>query len=419
MKNLKSVIVLTAISLVVALALSAVNMVTSPIIEKNAAAAADGAYLEVLPEATTFSNVEGEFPETVLEMKKDEGGSGFAFKLSAKSSYSQSPMEMILGINNEGVITKLVITNYAETKGTAADFEAFFEGKDATVSDVVAGVTYTTNAIKDAIKAAYEVFYQYADIEKSDEQKLMDLYSTLLPSGTDKTGAYALTAIELPEGTPASVTAIYATNTGVGYIATATVGDKTVAMAINAYGAVSAVYDLDGNDLSADASVETLKTEIAAALPSIYEANNETVVGQMVKVGVIGSASNAQKVDFSAVSNRVVAVYKVTGGTAYVARAEGFGGVLTVCYVFNDAGEIVKYATLEQFEEAETHYLNSEFGTVIAKDDYANKIVGKTNATLTDDDVIVAGSTFTSNATKACWNDVKAAFEIMNKEGAQ
>ena len=47
MKNLKSVIVLTAISLVVALALSAVNMVTSPIIEKNAAAAADGAYLEV------------------------------------------------------------------------------------------------------------------------------------------------------------------------------------------------------------------------------------------------------------------------------------------------------------------------------------------------------------------------------------
>lgn len=415
-KNVKSIIVLTAISLVVALALSAINMFTSPVIEKNAAAKADGAYLEVLPEATTFATVEGEFPASVLEMKKDEGGSGFAFKLNASSSYSQSPMEMILGINNEGKITKLVITNYAETKGNKVDFETLFEGKDATTSDIVAGVTYTSNAIKDAIKAAYYVFYEYADIEKTDEQKLMDLYSKLLPYGTDKTGAFAMTSVELPEGTPDAVTAIYAPNTCVGYIITATAGDKTVAMAVNAFGKVFAIYDLDGNDLSADASLDTLKTDIAASIPSVYDTNNDKIVGQMVEVGVIGSANNAQKVDFSAVSNRVVAVYKITGGTAYIARAEGYGGVLTVCYVFNNAGQIVKYATLEQFEVAELEYMHSEFGTVIANDSYAEKIVGKNNTTLTENDVIIAGSTFTSNATKACWNDIKAAYETMNKE---
>ena len=184
MKNFKSIIVLTAISLVVALALSVVNMFTAPIIEESANAAANGAYLVVLPDATNFSDVEGEFPPSVLEMKKDEGGTGFAFKLTATSSYSQSPLEMILGINNEGKITKLVITNYAETKGSAAEFEAFFEGKDAAVTDVIAGVTYSTNAIKTAIKEAYDAFYQFADIEKSDEQKLMDLYATVLPGGT-------------------------------------------------------------------------------------------------------------------------------------------------------------------------------------------------------------------------------------------
>lgn len=417
MKNnyLKSVIVLVSICLIVGLLLSGVNSITAPIIEKNDAAAANGAYMVVLPDATSFEDVTGEFPEAVLEMKKDVGGSGFAFKLQGSSSYSQSAMQMILGINNEGKITKLVITNYAETKGAAADFETLFEGKDATMSDTVAGVTYTTNAIKDTIKAAYDVFYEYADIEKSDEQKLQELYSTIMPSGTDKTGAYNLTAVTV-EGAPASITGIYAPNTGIGYIVTATDGTKTIAMGINAYGKVNAIYDLDGNDLSSDAAYDTIKADAESVLPSIYSANKETIVQLMVDKGVISSASEAEEVDFGAVSSSVVAVYKVSGGNAYVAKAEGFGGIMTVCYVINENGEIVNYATLEQFEEAEMEYMNSAFGTVIANPEYSDKLVGKDTATLTENDVIVAGSTFTSNATKACWNDIKAAAEILNGE---
>ena len=420
MKNqtLKSIIVLSCICLIVALILSGINTITAPLIEEQMNAAANGAYLEVLPNATTFSDVTGEFPESVLEMKKDEGGSGFAFKLQASSSYSKSPMQMILGIDNSGMITKLVITNYAETKGAAPDFEAFFEGKDATVTDVVAGVTYTTNAIKDAVKAAYDVFYEYADIEKSDEQKLMELYGKLLPYGTDKTGGYAMTAITLPEGIPASVTSIYAANTGVGYIVTATAGDKTIAMGVNAYGKVSTIYDLEGNDLSADASYDSLKAEIESGVPSIYVTNNDSIIEKMIDKEVIASAGDAKVVDFSAVSNRVVAVYKVKGGTAYIARSEGFGGVITVCYVINDKGEIVNYATLEQTETANDHDGN-DYGTAIKYGSYADRFDGKDITTVTDEVVSVAGSTFTSTATKACWNDVKAAYEIMNKEGAE
>jgi Na+-translocating ferredoxin:NAD+ oxidoreductase RnfG subunit len=420
MKNqtIKSIIVLSCICLVVALILSAVNNITAPIIEEQMNAAANGAYLQVLPNATTFTDVTGEFPENVLEMKKDEGGTGFAFKLQSSSSYSKSPMQMILGIDNTGLITKLVITNYAETKGAAADFEALFAGKDATMTDVVAGVTYTTNAIKDAVKAAYDVFYEYADIEKSDEQKLMELYSKLLPYGTDKTGGYAMTAIDLPEGAPASVTAVYEANTGVGYIVTATAGDKTVAMGVNAYGKVSTIFDLDGNDLSADANIATLIEDVEANLSSIYETNHDAIIEKMIAKEVISAAGDAKKVDFSAVSNRVVAVYEVKGGTAYVARAEGFGGIVTVCYVINSNGEIVKYATLEQNETANDHDGN-DYGTAIKFGSYAEKINGKDVNSLTDEDVSVAGSTFTSTATKACWKDVKSAFETMNKEGAK
>lgn len=408
---LKSVVVLSSICLIVAILLSGVNAVTAPIIEKQASAAADAAYLEVLPEATTFEAVEGEFPATVLEMRKDVGGSGFAFKLQASSSYSQSPMSIILGIDNQGKITNMKIVNYAETKGSAADFEPLFAGKDATMTDVVAGVTYTTNAIKAAVKDAYDVFFEYADIEKSDEQKLQELFAVLLPEGKDKTGVVTLTALPI-DGAPESITAVYAPVTGIGYVITGTVNDVTVAMGINAFGKVTAIYDLDGNDLSADTAYDQVKADAASLLPSIYNANHADITQKMVTAGIISSAAQAVQVDFSAVSNRVVAVYKLAEGYAYVAKAEGYGGVLEVCYVINENGDIVKYATLAQNEVAEEEY-GMYFGTVIKDTEYADRFSGKTVDNFTDDTLIIAGSTFTTNATKECWNSVKAAHEIM------
>ena len=414
---LKSIIVLVSICLVVGLLLSAVNGVTAPIIEKQAASAADAAYLEVLPNATTFENVTGEFPETVLEMKKDQGGTGFAFKLQSSSSYSQSPLQMILGIDNEGNTTKLVITNYAETKGTAADFTPLYEGKDATLADtMVAGCTFTGTAIKNAVSDAFNVFFTYADIEKSDDAKFQELYATIMPFGTDKSGAVTLNNVELPENAPASIISIQTPVTGVGYVMLAKSGETSVAIGVNAYGKVYYMSDLDGNDLMSDTAYDQIKIDAESVLPSIYKTNNDSVLDKMISSGIISSKSSAKEVDFGSVSSRVVAVYKVNSGNAYVAKADGYGGSITVCYVINANGEIVKYATLEQFEEAELEYMNSEFGTVISKEEYSNKITGSSIDALTENDVIVAGSTFTSNATKACWNDVKAAAEIINGE---
>lgn len=413
MKNdfVKSIVVLVSICLIVGLLLSGVNSITAPIIEKNDSAAANGAYLIVLPNATEFEDVTGEFPESVLEMKKDVGGSGFAFKLQSSSSYSQSPLSIILGIDNAGKITKMQIVNYAETKGAAADFEPLFEGKDATMADVVAGVTYTTNAIKAAVKDAYDVFYEYADIEKSDEQKLQELFSVVLPEGKDKTGVVTLTALAI-DGAPATITGVYEPVTKIGYVVTGVVNDVTVVMGVNAYGTITSIYDLDGKDLSGDAAYDQIKLDAASLFPSIYNQNHNDIAQKMVNAGIIASANQAKAVDFSAVSNRVVAVYQVSDGYAYVAKAEGYGGVLTVCYVINAQGDIVKYATLEQNEVAEEEY-DMFFGTVIKDADYAARFNGKTVDSFTEDTLVVAGSTFTSNATKECWKSVKAAHEIM------
>jgi hypothetical protein len=280
----------------------------------------------------------------------------------------------------------------------------------------VGGCTFTSAAIKAAVAEAYNVFFTYADIEKSDDAKFQELYSVIMPFGVDKSGAVVLKDVELPADAPASIVSIHTPVTGAGYVMLAKSGDTSLAVGVNAYGKVYYLSDLDGNDLMNNAAYDQIKADAEAVLPSVYEANHDSIAQLMVDRGIVSSKSNLNKVDFGNVSTGVVAVYKIGSDYAYVARAEGYGGVMQVCYVINTSGEIVNYATLEQFEEAEMEYMNSEFGTVISKDSYSEKIVGKTSATLTDNDVMVAGSTFTSNATKLCWKDVKEASTIINGE---
>lgn len=416
MKNnyLKSVIVLVSICLIVGLLLSGVNAITAPIIKKNDEAAANGAYMVVLPDATSFEDVTGEFPETVLEMKKDTGGSGFAFKLQGSSSYSQSPLQMILGINNEGKITKLVITNYAETKGTAADFEPLFEGKDATMTDVVAGVTYTTTAIKDVVKDAYDVFYEYADIEKSDEQKLQELCQVIMP-GAIKADAsskmYNFTPVDLPEGAPTSITAIYAPDNGIGYVMGGLVGETPVAIGVNAFGKAYYISDLDGNDLSADAAYDQVKLDAEAVFAPINTSEDEKNVKALKKM--LSDSANLENLTFEGINSTVVAVYKVkdadVDGYAYIAQTVGYGGTVKVCYILNTNGDIIKAKTL-------SHNESEYFGEVIGESSYYDKVNGQTVDTLTDETFTIGRSTFTSNAMKLAWNDIKAAAEIVNGE---
>ncbi|MBO5908345.1 MAG: FMN-binding protein, partial [Clostridia bacterium] len=341
--TMKSIVVLSCICLVVAILLSGVNAITDPIIKKAAANAASSAYGDVLPGASELEEITGEFPETVKKAMKDKGGKGFVFELATKNGYTKNEIAMVLGIGADGIITKLDITVYPESKGSEADFEALFAGKTADMTDVIAGTTITSNALKAAVKDAYDVYYEYAGVEKSDEQKLADLYEVLMPEAKDKSGAFSFTAVELPTDAPASITSIYKPSTEIGYLMTAKVNDLSVALALNAFGKVYAVYDLDGNDLSSDSAYDSVKTDAENAIPSIYETNNDEILDLMIKEEVISSASDAQKVDFGTVSSRVVAVYKLKNGNAYIAKADGFGGVLTVCYVINAKGEIVNY----------------------------------------------------------------------------
>lgn len=416
MKNdfVKSIIVLVSICLVVGLLLSGVNAITAPVIEKNDIAAANGAYMVVLPDATTFEDVTGEFPASVLEMKKDLGGTGFAFKLQGSSSYSQSPLQMILGIDNTGKITKLVITNYAETKGDAATFEALFAGKDATMSDNVASVTFTTNAIKDTIKAAYDVFYEYADIEKSDEQIIQELCPTIMPGAVkadSKSKLYNFTPVDIPEGAPESIFTIYAPDNKIGYVMGGKVGETSVAIGVNAFGKVYYLSDLEGNDLMADAAYDQLKADAESVFEPINVADFDSNMALLKRL--LSDSAVVTNLTVENVNSTVVAVYSVkdadVDGHAYIAQPIGYGGLIKVCYILNANGEIIKAKTLSHNE---TEY----FGEEVGSSSYFNDVIGQTTETVSDDAFLIANSTFSTNAMKLAWNDVKAAAATINGE---
>lgn len=415
--TLKSIIVLGSICLIVAILLSAVNSVTAPIIEERQKQQNSAAFNDILPGATELVDVELQpnFPASITSIKKDVGGAGFIFELSTSKGYSGKPITMLVSIDANGKIVKLNITEYNDSQGYGSKeiFEGLYTGKQTPVADIHAGATVSSKAVMGAINDAYSVFCTLNGVERSPEELIVELKDKILPFAVDKAGNVEIEEYSV-ENLPSSIVKVYKAKTGLGYVALAKSGDTNVAIGMNAYGSVIYMTDLEGKNLINDSKFASVKSD-AESIPSIFETENDTIIQLLIDKEIITSADEATPYDFGAVSSNVVAVYNVGENLAYVAKAEGFGGAVTVCYVIDSNNTIVNYATLEHFEQ-ENEYAGMDYGTVIGFKNYPEKFIGNGVDTITDDTLLIAGSTFTTKATTTCLNAVKAANEILNKE---
>lgn len=163
--GIKSMIVLPLICLVTVALLAFVNHITSGIIEKNAIKDQMESLKQVVPEAEDFDIVDltENMAETVTGIYKETGGRGYAVTVETTSSYSQNPMTFTLGVSEDKKIIGVTVTNYSETKDFGSYPETFI-GKDSSLEgvDVVAGVTYSSNAFKDAVKDAFAAVEEVA-----------------------------------------------------------------------------------------------------------------------------------------------------------------------------------------------------------------------------------------------------------------
>jgi len=171
-------LILCVISLIASGLLAIVNNVTIPIIAAQQIAANDAARKQILPEADSFEEVQGEFGENVVEVYKAVSGSediGYIIKTISKG-YS-GDIQIISGINKDGTIAGAVIGSMTETPGLGAKaqdqpFISQYNGKSvdkemivsksATGADneivAISGATITSKAVTDGINLAVNVY---------------------------------------------------------------------------------------------------------------------------------------------------------------------------------------------------------------------------------------------------------------------
>ena len=402
-KSLKDVIVLLVICSVFAVVLAAVNSVTAPIIADRLAAAADEAYLAVMPGATGFEDADisglSSIP-TVKEAKKEKSGLGYVIKLETKG-YATG-MVLIVGVSADGVVTGATCIASNETWGLEATLGEKFVGKDVnSVVDVEAGVTsYTVNgyraAVRDAINAATILGGGVADTRTEEEIFFDNLKEALPEAFTDAATKYDEVFTE----------ALIFDNDGKIY-SNADLGVKSINKAQNGAGYVFVVEKefvaVNAEGVIVSEASDEAKAIVEAAL-AIKTAAGATEID-------ITEYQNSEDRNIKRAFKSILSLNKTAAGN-YVFEVKGSGYAsdpIILLVTVNAEGETIDLLAV-------SHSETGSFGGEKLEGGYYDEFfVGKTEADCSgvDFDTIKNGATVTSKGVQKAIANCFTAFNIL------
>ena len=291
-KSLKDVVVLLVICVVFTGILAVTNSVTAPIIADRLNAAANEAYLVVMPGATGFDDVdlsEHTLPASVTEAKKESSGMGYVIKLEGKG-YSTG-LVLVVGVSADGKVINVSVVANSETPtkvGTLLTNEGYnlnFKDKNATEAqavDTVSGVTMTTAAYRsmvvDAINTATILGGGSVDI-RTEEEILADNLSAALPAGE---GAFTeMFIVEILEG----IDKIYSADNGAGYVFVIGKDKDAKYVGVGADGnATGTIVDAMTEEVTEGTDELKATAEAAAAIVSATEMTEITLTTEYKKL---------------------------------------------------------------------------------------------------------------------------------------
>ena len=381
-ENIKSVVVLTAICLVVAVLLAVTNHFTAPIIEAHKAAKASGSLLEVMPEAAGFENITetlGELPATVKEVHKETSGLGHVMILGTTTQFSSDEMGITVAIGADGKISNVLLTGYYESKDFGADYPATYIGQDSALGgvDTVAGTTFSSTAFKDAITDAFNVLIEnnlVAAGQKSEEQLIAETMPLALPGCVNSLGNPVTVPVE---GVAAPITQAFKAKNNCGYIYVVSTDAGSVVVGVNAFG-VAQAFDLEGNDVTATAT-DAVAAAVAAAPATAtanLEANTATVTNSFPEGAVITPVEGLGT--FSDVAAAFTATVGEETQYAVITQPLGYGDeAMKMLVVFNANGEVLAYKTLSEMIIHGEYYADHQLTDESA---YKAQFVGLTEA---------------------------------------
>ena len=385
MKYFKSVIALTAICAVISILLAITNLITAPIIEKNASAAANEALLVVYPDGGDFTQVDistFQLPATVTDAYSASNG-GYVIKLLT-SGYGAN-MVLMCGIDSAGTVTGATCLSSSETLGYEKTYGDSLKGKttaDIDAVETISGATMTTagykNAVKDALNATIILGGGSVDI-RSEEEILNDNLSEALPAAEGKFVSWFMAeSLE-------NVTAVYEAENGAGYVLVS--GEEFIAV------------DKSGAVLS----------EVSDDVKATMEANAQLIINSsLTEVDISGYAD---------MPSQVKKAYKTASGNyVFELGANGFG--INGDHYYNPSGkqiEIKASATKDGkiFAVLTTaQYETDNIGSACANASFYTQFNGKTEADYSDIEGI-SGATITTSGYKTAIAKVFEAVKIM------
>lgn len=404
-KSLKSII-LPVIVVVLAFAiLYCVNLWTYPTIVQARMQGEVGPAMDVMPNAKGFTELNlDNVPSTVETVYEETSGQGYVVKVSTKAGFTKEAIVFYIAIDKDNKVQKINVTAYPETREVGEGYVDTFIGSDSTLSTVelVAGVTYSSSAIKNGVADAFKALSDNGLIVAAKKEP-KQLYEELMPVvfGTAVNPAGMMSQEDFTSKVGGVVRAQKATNEGaVAYWYAE--GEENYAVITN--GRIAKVYDLEGNEVSSlSSSVLSSLMDEAKTLVK----DNSSSDGKRFKKYV--PDSKVTEIDVPLFNNVTTAFECVNeNGTYY-----GFGvrpyafdnEALTMYISIDDKGAIYSF-------NCSALYVDPEYFTHSEPENYTGGLVGVTDS-WSGEEALITGATLTSEAVRDAINDVFDSFKAI------
>ena len=404
-KSVKSIILPVIVVIIAFVILFLVNLWTYPLIVESRMQGEVGPAMDVMPNAKGFEELKlDNIPSTVETVYKETSGQGFVVKVSTKAGFTKEAIVFYVAVDGENKVQKINVTEYPETRDVGDGYVDTFIGSDSTLStvDLVAGVTYSSSAIKNGVADAFKALSDNGLIVAAKKEP-KQLYEELMPVvfGTAVNPAGMMAQEEFTSSVSGVVKAQKALNEGaVAYWYCE--GDNNYAVVTN--GKIAKVYDLEGNEVSSLSS--SVISSLLEEAKTIVKDNSSSDIKRFKKYV---ANSTVTEIDVPLFNNVTTAFQCVNENGTYYGfgvRSYAFENTPLTMYIsIDDKGAIYTF-------NSSSLYVDPEYFTHSEPEGYTTNIVGVTSD-WTGDEALITGATLTSDAVKDAINDVFACFEAI------
>ena len=404
-KSAKSIILPVIVVILAFVILFLVNLWTYPLIIASRMQGEVGPAMDVMPNAKGFEELQlDNIPPTVETVYKETSGQGYVVKVSTKAGFTKEAIVFYVAINGDNKVQKINVTEYPETRDVGDGYVDTFIGSDSTLStvDLIAGVTYSSSAIKNGVADAFKALSDNGLIVAAKKEP-KQLYEELMPVvfGTAVNPAGMMAQEEFTSSISGVVKAQKALNEGaVAYWYSE--GEENYAVVTD--GKRAKVYDLEGNEVSSLSS--SVLSSLMEEAKTIVKDNSSSDIKRFKKYV---PNSSVTEIDVPLFNNVTTAFQCVNENGTYYGfgvRSYAFENTPLTMYIsIDDNGAIYSF-------NCSSLYVEPEYFTHSEPDNYTEGLVGVTES-WSGDEALITGATLTSEAVRDAISDVFESFKAI------